>query len=60
MVRQVLSRLPSSVVDTVLKKTDLAGYFPHRVTKEDEPFDDYRGYMLVSGSISRIYIQLVK
>ena len=45
---QVLSRLPSSVVDLVLERTDLAGYFPHRVTKEDEPFDDYRGYMLVS------------
>lgn len=64
MMRQVLSRLPSSVVDAVLEKTDLSGYFPHRVTKEDEPFDDYRGYMLVSESISqtvsRITVQLVK
>lgn len=47
-IPQVLSRLPASVVDAVLDKTDLAGYFPHRVTGEDEKFDDYRGYMLVS------------
>lgn len=47
---QVLSRLPSAVVDEVLDKTELAGYFDsqHRVTAEDEPFDDYRGFMLVS------------
>lgn len=47
---QVLSRLPSAVVDKVLEKTELAGYFAsqHRVTAEDEPYDDYRGYMLVS------------
>lgn len=38
------------MVDKVLEKTELAGYFEskHRVTAEDEPFDDYRGYMLVS------------
>lgn len=45
---QVISRLPSSVVDTVLDKMDLGGYFPQRVTGNDEKFDDYRGYMLVS------------
>ena len=38
------------MVDKVLEKTELAGYFSsqHRVTAEDEPYDDYRGYMLVS------------
>lgn len=45
--KKVLSRLPRSVVDAILDKTDLAGYFEHRVTGEDEKFDDYRGYMLV-------------
>lgn len=52
---QVLSRLPSAIVDAVLEKTELSGYFEdqHRVTAEDEPYDDYRGYMLVSASASR-------
>lgn len=35
-------------MDTVLDKMDLGGYFPQRVTGNDEKFDDYRGYMLVS------------
>lgn len=49
-IDQVLSRLPGAVVDRVLEKTELAGYFDsrYRVTAEDEPYDDYRGYMLVS------------
>lgn len=45
---QVVSRLPSYVVDQVLEKTQLAGFFPYRITAEDERFDDYRGFMLVS------------
>ena len=52
----MLSRLPASVVDAVLDKTDLAGYFPNRVTGEDEKFDDYRGYMLVSFCLGFIFL----
>eukprot|EP00752_Nemacystus_decipiens_P002385 g2251.t1 len=55
MPTAVLSRLPSAVVDKVLEKTELAGYFAsqHRVTGEDEPFDDYRGYMLAALKVQR-------
>ncbi|CAN0103040.1 unnamed protein product [Ectocarpus sp. 6 AP-2014] len=55
MPMAVLSRLPSAIVDAVLEKTELSGYFEdqHRVTAEDEPYDDYRGYMLAALKIQR-------
>ncbi|CAM9584952.1 unnamed protein product [Ectocarpus sp. 12 AP-2014] len=55
MPMAVLSRLPSAIVDAILEKTELSGYFEdqHRVTAEDEPYDDYRGYMLAALKIQR-------
>ncbi|CAN0226830.1 unnamed protein product, partial [Discosporangium mesarthrocarpum] len=50
---KVISRLPRRIVDAVLEETQLSKYFPHRVAWEDEPFDDYRGYMLAAIKVGR-------